>query len=210
MNRFKIVPHNQCKKQMNSSLKQEKWEREVELHLVVVSRAFWNEELDDDVVEIVDETHFIVEMNHGRELLFLRSLAFNYPKCSFGGDEMTMIVRIRGRKNALKKPRFTVFKTNLVVISLGEFHVRSRVYHIRLNAKVGCIRGYWINGSSGDLPLGNILLSDSALESCLAHLESDVERRNLTNTIAVIWFPPKNATHLCHPFERFVIKIKQR
>lgn len=104
------------------------------------------------MVEIVHETHFAVHMENGRDLSFSGSEAANYAEVSFGGDEMKMMVRITGRKNALIKPRFIVFRTKLAVISLGEYHMRSRAYHIGLNENGGCIRGYLKNGSWRHLP----------------------------------------------------------
>ena len=73
-------------------------EREVAFHLGVVSRAFSSEELDEDMVENVDETHFVVNMDNGRNLSFVGCGEVKYADVSSGGEGITMMVQITGGK----------------------------------------------------------------------------------------------------------------
>lgn len=64
MERYSIVARRQCGKLMVSPVKQIQMEQEVAYHLGVVKREFDAGTLDEDVVENVDESHFLV--NNGQ------------------------------------------------------------------------------------------------------------------------------------------------
>ena len=104
MERFKIVARRQCGKLMISPVKQEQMEREVSFHLGVVFRAFSNEELNEYMVENVDETHFVVSMDNGRNLSLVGCREVKYADVSSGGEGIARVVRITGGKNALIQP----------------------------------------------------------------------------------------------------------
>lgn len=73
MDRNNIVPRRQTGKLMISHIKQEQIEREVVFYLGNVSRMFNNKELDEDLVENMDETHFVVNFDNGKTLGFVDS-----------------------------------------------------------------------------------------------------------------------------------------
>ena len=214
MERFNIVARRQCGKLMISPVKQEQMEREVAFHLGVVSRAFSNEELDEDKVEDVDETNFVINMDNGRNLSFVGCGEVKYADVSSGGEGMTMMVRITGGKNALIQPPFIVFQN------------KSRNYPIRrvpddvpgVPYRTGP-KGWMDKRVFGEWLLETRAISKDAfgrqwtivLDNCSGHLEPDIQRENLAKINAVIKFLSKNATHLCEQADSFVIqKLKQR
>ena len=66
MERVNIVTRRQCEKLMISPAKQLLIEKEVAFHLVTVRRDFQAGLLDEDLVENIDETHFIINADNGK------------------------------------------------------------------------------------------------------------------------------------------------
>lgn len=122
---------------------------------------------------------------------------------------MTKVVRITGGKNGLIHPPFIIFQN------------KSRNYHIRglpddgpgVSHRPGT-KGLLDQRELDEGPLEIRAISKDDfrrqptifLDNCSDHLESDIQRENLTKLIAVIKFLLKNATHLRQPAESFVIQ----
>ena len=74
-------------------------------HLGVVRRGFLSGEYHEDYIANVDETHFVINMDNGRTLGFCGDQAVKYANVVFGGEAMTMVVRVtRGRQATIKPP----------------------------------------------------------------------------------------------------------
>jgi len=96
MERYGIVVRSQCGKLMISPVKQELIEQEIAYHLGVVKLAFDAKELEEDLVENIDETHFVLNMDNGKTLGFIAENEVKHVDVSSGGDGMTMVFRVTG------------------------------------------------------------------------------------------------------------------
>jgi hypothetical protein len=74
-------------------------------HLGVLQRGFQTGIFDENLIENIDETHFVVNMDNGRTLGFRRDTIVKYDDVVFGGDSMTMEVRIsEGCRSLIEAP----------------------------------------------------------------------------------------------------------
>ena len=53
-------------------------------------------EFDENLMENVDETHFVINLNNGRTLGFRGDTTVKYVEVVSGGESMTMVIRISG------------------------------------------------------------------------------------------------------------------
>ena len=86
--------------------------------------------LDENTVENVDETHFIINMDNGRTLGFRGDDNVKYADVVSGGVGMTMVVRLTGGPHAAICPPFMIFRTQSVV-----FLMMSQVFPIELRRR---------------------------------------------------------------------------
>jgi len=112
MDRFGIVSRRQCGKLLVSPAKEVHIEREVAYHLGQVYRGFKDVSLEEDMVENMDETHFMVNMDDGKTLSVIGSQDVRYADVSSGGVGMTMVVRITGGRDASIQPPLMIFENN--------------------------------------------------------------------------------------------------
>ena len=68
----------------------------VAYHMGELKRGFRSGDLDENLVENMDETHFIVNVDNGRTLGFRGDENVKYADVVCGGEGMTMMVRITG------------------------------------------------------------------------------------------------------------------
>ena len=92
MARFNIVGRTQTGKLLVSQAKQTYIQQTIAFHMGELQRGFIQGDLHDDLVENVDETHFIVNMDNGRTLGFRGDDAVKYADVVSGGLGMTMVV----------------------------------------------------------------------------------------------------------------------
>jgi hypothetical protein len=83
----------------------------VAYHLGDVGRRFKSGELDENMVENVDETHFILNMDDGKTLGFVEDDQIKYADVVSGGEGMTMIVRLTGGQCAFIQPPMMIFQS---------------------------------------------------------------------------------------------------
>ena len=95
--RFNTVPRAAKGKRSLSPAKTEFIEKSVAYHLGCVKRKFDSGELDENLVENIDQIHFIINMDNGKSLGFIGDDSVKYADVVSGGDGVTMIVRITGR-----------------------------------------------------------------------------------------------------------------
>ena len=67
-------------------------ERNAVHHLGVLKRGFDSGLFDENLMENIDETHFVVNMNNGRTLGFRGDTSTKYAEVVSGGDSMTLVV----------------------------------------------------------------------------------------------------------------------
>ena len=78
-------------------------ERATTYHLGMLYRDFESGVFDDNLMENVDETHFIVNLDNGRTLGFRGDTTIKYAEVVSGGDSMTIVIRISGGRRSMIK-----------------------------------------------------------------------------------------------------------
>jgi hypothetical protein len=78
-------------------------------HLGVLQRGFQSREFDENVMENLDETHFVVNLDNGHTLGFRGDTSVTYAEVVSGGDSMTMIVRISGGRRSMIEAPMLIF-----------------------------------------------------------------------------------------------------
>ena len=63
-------------------------------YLGVLHRRFLSGAFDENLMEYIDKTHYVVNMNNGRTLGFGGDTSVSYAKVVSGGDSMTMVIKI--------------------------------------------------------------------------------------------------------------------
>ena len=88
-------------------------EQEIEMHtahhLDVLQRGFQSGEFYEDLMDNLDKTHFLINVDNGRTLDFRGDSSVRYAEVVFGGDSMTMVVRIFGRRWAMIEAPMLIF-----------------------------------------------------------------------------------------------------
>ncbi|KAL3700031.1 hypothetical protein R1sor_018053 [Riccia sorocarpa] len=185
----------------------------VAFHLGEVSREFTSGQLDEDMAENVDETHFVINMDNGRTLGFQRDQEVRYADVVSGGQGMTMIVRLSGGRNAQIETPMLIFQN------------KDRSYPIRGvpdNIPGACYRtgpkGWndskvfplWCKEKRAiarDLEGHTRILY---MDNCSCHNNTPELGAALREINSVVRKLPPNSTYLSQPCDSFVIeKIKQ-
>ena len=74
-------------------------------HLGVLQRSFGSGIFDENLMENVDEIHFVVNLDNSRSLGFRGDTTVKYAEVVSGGKPMTMVVRIsEGRRSMIEAP----------------------------------------------------------------------------------------------------------
>ena len=74
-------------------------------HLGVLHKDFESGVFYDNLMENVEETHFVVNLDNGHTLGFKGDTTVKYAKVVFGGDSMTKVIRIsRGCRSMIEAP----------------------------------------------------------------------------------------------------------
>ena len=84
-------------------------ERNIVYHLGVLKRGFDNCLFDENLMENIDETHFVVNMDNGRTLGFWDDTSTKYAEVVFGGDSMTLVVQILGSRRSMIEAPMLIF-----------------------------------------------------------------------------------------------------
>ena len=212
MERFDTVSRKQTEKLMVSEEKQLSIEREVAYHLGCVKRDFDSGALNEDLVENMDETHFIVNMDDKRTLAFKGSDVIKYADVVSGGDGMTLVVRITGGSQAK------------IYSSMMIFQNKDRNYPIRGlqdNIPGICYRtgpkgwmdrklfAEWVAETRANPQDPHGRQKVIFLDNCGGHNDTVESTTALRELNAVLRKLPANATDLCQPADSFIIsKIK--
>ena len=84
-------------------------------HLGELKRGFESGELDEDLVENADETHFVFNMDNGRTVGMRGDEHVKYADVASGDEGITMMVRITGGRNARVEAPMLVSKFKLLL-----------------------------------------------------------------------------------------------
>ena len=68
----------------------------VAFHLGTLHRGFLSGEYNENYIENVDETHFLINVDNGKTLGFRSDQVVKYSDVVSGGEAMTMVVRVTG------------------------------------------------------------------------------------------------------------------
>lgn len=85
-------------------------ERSIAYHLGILARGFRSGQLDENLQENIDETHFIVNMDNKRTLSFRGDTEVKYANMVSGGIEITMVVKVTGEAHAKIETPFFIFQ----------------------------------------------------------------------------------------------------
>jgi hypothetical protein len=78
-------------------------------HLGVLHRGFSNGKFDKNLMEYINETHFVVNMNNGRTSGFRSDTTISYVEVVSGGDSMTTVIRISGGRRSMIEASMLIF-----------------------------------------------------------------------------------------------------
>ncbi|RAW34864.1 hypothetical protein PC110_g8850 [Phytophthora cactorum] len=168
--------------------------------------------LDENAVENVNETHFVIDFDDGKTLGFVAKKQVKYADAVSGGQGMTMVARISSGASGYIHPPMMIF-TNA-----------DRCYPIR--GVKGDVDGVCYRiGPKGwmDKALDREYLKEPRaicadprgrpntvfLDNCSGHLKEEESQEELQRLNARLIYLPANATDLCQPADSLVIaKIK--
>jgi hypothetical protein len=181
-------------------------------HLDVLQRGFQTCIFDENLIENIDETHFVVNVDNGRTLGFRGDTTVKYTNVVSGGDSMTMVVRIsRGRRSLIEAPMLIFTNGNSTYPIRGlddnipgvsyrtgpkswmdqalfpEFFLEPRAFQLDLHGRTKVV---WV-------------------DNCSSHRITPRLTTVLTEKQTILKFLPPCYTHLCQPADTFIIsKIK--
>lgn len=210
-----IVYRKQTGKLSVSPAKLEFIEKTVAFHLGQIKREFAAGTLQEDMIENVDETHFLINMDNGRTLGFAGDEKVKYADVVSGSEGITMIIRITGGKNAYIEPPFLVFKNanrSYPVRGVPD-NVPGVSYRTSPKAFVDCqlfaeyFRENHAHHRDGRSDRGRERVI--FLDNFSGHNNTEELQQALEGLKATLRFFPSNATDLIQPADSFVIsKIK--
>ncbi|KAE9101766.1 hypothetical protein PF010_g14342 [Phytophthora fragariae] len=212
MEAHRIVFRTQSGKKQVGPEKREAIERDLAAHLGKLKRGFESGHLNEDAIENVDETHYVIDFDNDKTLGFAGEKSIKYADVVSGGEGMTMVVRISGGASGRIHPPMMIFqnasssypirgvpdKTPGVCYRTGpKGWMSKRVFRQYLGER---------RAMSAD-PRG--LKKRIYLDNCSSHLDEDECKDELAQLKARLVYLPPNATNLCQPAYSFVIaKIK--
>jgi len=214
MDRFNIVGRRQCGKLMVAQPKQIEMEQPVAYHLGVLSREITSGALDEDLLENVDETHFVINMDDGRTLSFIGANDVRYADVSSGNDAITMVVRLTGGRKASIQPPFLIFlnKSRNYPIRGVPDDVPGVSY--RTSPKAWMDRTVFVQWLSEPRAIRKDEFGRKKVifvDNCSGHGETEAQLGQLKAINGDLRVLSPNSTHLCQSCGSFVIqKIKER
>ena len=84
-------------------------ERAIVYHLGLLQRGFRIGVFDENFMENVEETHFVVNLDNDRTLGFRGDTTVKYAEVVSGGESMTMVIRISGGRRSMIKAPMLIF-----------------------------------------------------------------------------------------------------
>jgi hypothetical protein len=100
-----IVLLSQRRKLSCSPGKEIQIEMQAAHHLGVLQRGFQTGIFNDNLIENINEIHFVINMDNGHTLGFRGDTTMKYADVVSGGDSVTMVVRIsKGHQSLIQAP----------------------------------------------------------------------------------------------------------
>lgn len=212
MEAHQIVIRAQTGKKQLSQAKLQHIEKEVAFHLGELQRGFADGSLDENAIENIDETHFVVDFDNGKTLGFCGDETVKYADVVSGGEGMTMVVRLSGGPSARIHPPMMIFMN-----SAGNYPIHGVPDKIPGVCYRSSKKGWMTQKLFREyLKERRAMRADVHgrkktifLDNCSGHLEAEECRSELDAINSNLKFFPPNATDLCQPADSFVIsKIK--
>jgi hypothetical protein len=212
MAKHNVVVRSQTGKLMCSPEKELHVQKTIIFHLGMLHRGFASGELDENLIENMDETHFVINVDNGRTLGVRGDDDVKYADVVSGGEGMTMMVRITGGPSALIQAPMMIFtnKSRSYPIMQVPDNVPGVSYRSGpkgWNDKT--VFPQWFSeprAYQGD-PYGRQKVM--FLDNCGGHNDSNALIASLTATNTRINYFPPCATDKVQPADSFVIsKIK--
>ncbi|KAG3112234.1 hypothetical protein PI124_g9050 [Phytophthora idaei] len=208
MEKYRIVLRAHTAKRQVSPEKQAQIERGVAAHLGQLKRDFESGKLNENAVENIDETHFMIDFDNGKTLGFVGEKKVKYADVVSGGEGMTMVVRISGGPSGYIHPPMMIFaNTNRSYTIRGvEDNVRGACYRTGPQG--------WMNQHifREYLTERRAMAADPQsrrktifLDNCSGHLEESQCQDELNRLNAHLRYLSAIATDLCQPADSFVI-----
>ncbi|KAK1942918.1 hypothetical protein P3T76_005555 [Phytophthora citrophthora] len=212
MEAHQIVIRTQTGKKQLSEVKILHIEKQVAFHLGELQRGFADGSLDENAIENIDETHFVVDFDNGKTLGFCGDETDKYADVVSGGEGMTMVVRIYGGASAQIHPPMMIFTNSEGNYPIQGVPDKTPGVCYR-SSKKGCMAQNFFREY---LKERRAIRADVRgrkktvyLDNCSGHLEASECRAELDAINSDLKFFPPNATDLCQPADSFVIsKIK--
>ena len=111
LSRFNIVPHKQSGSLCRSPSHTRTIEKRVAYYLGFLQRSFMANLYEKNMVENMDETHFIFNMGGSKTLGLRGSANVNYADVVGGADGLKIVLRLRGGCNAKLMNPFIIFRS---------------------------------------------------------------------------------------------------
>ena len=92
--------------------KEQKIEMHTAHHLGVLQRGFQSSKFDENLMDNLDERHFVINVDNGQTLDFRGDSTVRYAEVVSGGDSMAMVVWIFGERRAMIEAPMLIF-TNM-------------------------------------------------------------------------------------------------
>ncbi|GMF41526.1 unnamed protein product [Phytophthora fragariaefolia] len=182
------------------------------LKVVVWMRDFTSGKLNEDTVENMDETNFVIDFADDKTLGLVGQKQIKYADVVSGGEGMTMVVRISGGANARVHPPMMIFTNSNCSYPIHGIPDSMPGVSYRSSPKG------WMNTKNFReyLQEPRAMCSDWMgrektifLDNCSGHLGQEDCKEELDGLNADLRYLPPNATDLCQPVDSFVIaKIK--
>ncbi|KAL3691653.1 hypothetical protein R1sor_005304 [Riccia sorocarpa] len=109
---YSIVLRQQTGKLSCSPAKQEFIDRSIAYHLGRLCKGFQSGELDENLQENADETHFVINMDNSHTLGFRGDENVKYADVVSGRVSMTMVVKVTGGRSARISSPFMIFQND--------------------------------------------------------------------------------------------------
>ena len=212
MTKHNVVVRSQTGKLSCSPEKELHVRKTIAFHLGELNRGFASGDLDENLIENMDETHFVVNMDNGRTLGVRGDNDVKYADVVSGGEGMTMMVRITGGAASLIQAPMMIFTNknrSYPILQLPD-NVPGASYRSGpkgWNDKT--VFPQWFNeprAYQAD-PYGRQKVM--FLDNCGGHNDSDALTASLQATNTHVQYFPPCATDKVQPADSFVIsKIK--
>ena len=213
MRRFNIVIRKQSGALARSESHKFHTDQMIAYHLGQLERDFHDGNLVEDMVENMDETHFVFNMDDHTTLGFIGQAKVNYADVVSGGEGMTMVLRISGGVNSKIEAPFIIFTNKKRSYPIQGIPDDVEGVSYRTGPKGWMDQKLFVDWLSEPRAIDKDPAGRTRvifMDNCSAHNETPEQLEALEKINAKIRKLPANSTHLCQPLDSFVIqKVKE-